>query len=345
MKIGSSARLRFVALAAGASLALAAGLAFAQPAPQPRPPGAHPPVPGMGAPGMAIPGLGAPGQGAPGMGRPQMVIGPDGRPMMPGRPTRPGGPPMGHPGGPPRGAQPGLPQRPRPHAEPEEEHGGGEHECPGHGGDDPPPPMNLWHGLLMVNNERAEQGGFVNQLLFRYENPQNPCDPKNEPAPYMASLINFGVLALVLYRFGRKPLADSLSKRREDIMAEIETARRLKADAAARLADYEDKLENIEIERKATLEEYAAQAEVEQKHVLAEAEERRIRMRRDAEFRVEQELKAMRDALLRDAVVEASGAAEALILRQMNAADQDRMAADFLRAVGPALTGQPGVRS
>ncbi len=58
---------------------------------------------------------------------------------------------------------------------------------------------------------------------------------------------------------------------------------------------------------------------------------------------IDQELKAMRDELLRDAVVEASGAAEALIQRQMNAADQDRMAADFLRAVGPALT--VGVRS
>jgi len=329
MKITSAVGLRALSFGAGAALLLAGAVALAQqPAPgqMQRLPGAHPPVPGMGAPGMGVPGMGA-------QGRPQMVLGPDGRPMMPGRPG--GGRPPGPPGG-----RPGMPAPPPRHrAEPvEEEHaGGGEHECPGHGPDDPPPPMNLWHGLLMVNNERAEQGGLVNQLLFRYENPHNPCDPKNEPAPYMASLINFGVLAFVLYRFGRKPLAESLAKRRQDIMAEIETAQKLKAESAARLELYEDKLENIAAERETTLEEYAAQAEVEKTHVLADAEERRIRMRRDAEFRIEQELKAMRDELLREAVIDAAAAAEALIVRQVNASDQDRMAADFLRAVGPAL--------
>jgi F-type H+-transporting ATPase subunit b len=328
-----------MALAAGAVLALAGGVALGQqPLPQPPSPGqtqrlpsAHPSMPGMGVPGL------------PDGRRPPITLGPDGRPVMPGRPGRPGSPgfvPGVHPGGRPPGAQPGSPQpqRPRPRAEPaEEEHGGGEHECPGHGPDDAPPPMNLWHGLLMVNNERTQQGDFVDQLLFRYENPHDPCDPKNEPAPYMASLINFSVLAFVLFRFGKKPIAESLAKRRHDIMAEIETAQRLKAEAAARLDEYEDKLEHIEAKRAELLEDFAAQAEVEKKHVLAEAEERRSRMLRDAEFRIEQELKAMRDELLREAVIEATTAAESVIQRQMNAADQDRMAAEFLRAVGPAL--------
>jgi F-type H+-transporting ATPase subunit b len=323
-------RLHALALALGAAALLAGGLALAQPAqPQQQPfqmPG-HPPVPGM-------PGAGR----QPGGGRAPVILGPDGRPQ--GRPGRPN--PLGpgaHPGGMPGVPGGGMP-RPRPRAEPhEEEHaGGGEHECPGHGPEDPPPPINLWHGLLGVDNERAQQGGFLNQLLYRYEDPKNPCDPRNEPPPYTASLINFAVLGLILYRFGRKPLTEALAKRKHTITADIDAATRLLEDAEARLEDYEEKLENIAATRTEMLADYASQAEAEKKQILAEAEERRARMQRDAELRVEQELAAVREELLREAVLAASAAAETLVRKQISRADHDRMAADYLKSVGSALT-------
>jgi F-type H+-transporting ATPase subunit b len=83
--------------------------------------------------------------------------------------------------------------------------------------------------------------------------------------------------------------------------------------------------------------EYAAQAELEKKHILAEAEERRVRMRRDAEFRIEQERKTTRDELLREAVANATAAAEALIKKQMSTGDQDKMAAAYLASIGTTL--------
>jgi len=208
--------------------------------------------------------------------------------------------------------------------------------------DDPPPNVNYWHGLLMVDNVRSQQPGFLNQLLFRYENPKRPCDPKNEPPPYLASLLNFAVLAFVLFHYGKKPLADSLLARKKAITAEIDTATRLKDDAEARLADFEEKIENIALKLDEVRGEYAAQAELEKKHVIAEAEERRIRMRRDAEFRVEQERKAARDVLLAEAVLGATQAAEALIQRQMSGSDQDRMANAYLASVAKSLSDANG---
>lgn len=333
-----------VALVGAAAASLAGSVALAQQPPQPgqpgqpmpmqpRPfpnqalPGGHPPVPGMNGPGAQ-----------PGFPRPMGGVGPDGRPLRPGA-----GP--GVPGGP-GGLPPGFgPKRPRPPAHEEADephaagHGGGEHECAGHGPEDPPPPMNLWHGLFTVNNEAVARGGFLNNLLFRYENPRDPCDPKNEPAPFAASLINFGVFAFILYRFGRKPLAEALVKRKHAIMADIDTATKIKEDAEARLDDYEEKLENIEGKLAEVRADYAAQAEVEKKHILAEAEERRVRMRRDAEFRVEQELKAARTELLREAVVNAVSAAEELMIKQVTANDLDKMANDYLKSVGPSLSG------
>lgn len=327
-----------ILLSISAAVALAGGVALAQ---QP-PPGAPPGAPG--APPGAQPGMPGrpPGPIPPGMPGSRRPLAPPGM----GRPGAPGGLPPGHPAlpgaGP--GRRPGMPPgfdprgRPRPHAAAEEEHAT-PHECPGHGPMDPPPHMNLWHGLLMVNNEQAEKPGFINKLLFRYENPKDPCDHKNEPPPLLASIINFGVLAFVLYRYGRKPLAEALQKRRQGIMAEIDTATKLKEDAEERLEEYQDKIDNIESKLEEVRAEYAAQAEAERKHILAEAEDRRVRMRKDAQIRIEQELKAARAELMREAVVNAVAAAEELVAKQIAAKDQDRMANEYLQSIGTSLSG------
>lgn len=325
-----------ILLGLGAVIALSGSIALAQ---QPPAGGAQPP-PGGSPRAQPMPMPGQPGQPGmpPGMRRPGGMPGgmPGGHPPMPG--TRPGG------------ARPGLPPgfdprnpggRPRPRPRPpvvEEEHAK-PHHCPGHGPDDAPPHVNYWHGILMANNERALKGGFVNQLLFRYENEKDHCDPKNEPPPLLASLINFGALAFILFRFGKKPLAEALKKRRDGIMADIDTATKLKEDAEARLEDYEEKIENIESKLDEVRAEYAQQAELERKHILAEAEERRVRMRKDAELRIEQELKAARAELLREAVVSAVAAAEDLVQKQIAARDQDKMANDYLQSIGQSLAG------
>jgi F-type H+-transporting ATPase subunit b len=213
--------------------------------------------------------------------------------------------------------------------------------CPGHGPMDAPHHVNWWKGMIMVNNEAAQKGGFVNHLLFRYHNENDPCDPKNEPPPFLASLLNFGLLAFILYRFGKKPIGEALQKRRQTIMGEIDTATDLLDDAKERLRKYKDQFEHIEETLGQLKSEYAAQAEIEKKHILAEAEERRIRMRRDAEFRIEQELKSAKVELLEEAVLGAVKAAEEIIRQRATREDQERLAQEYLRSVPDALTRGP----
>jgi F-type H+-transporting ATPase subunit b len=343
-----SPRIRGIAAAIGLGFGsvLVAGAALAQPQP------GRPPTPPPGA---------APGQpGQPGQVQIRKIDPSELPPQFrqPGGPAAPGGPPGG-PGGqrppfPPGMRQPGMPpglppgfnpHRPVPaaaHADAEEEGGGhGEHEfCPGHGPADPPPPPNWWRGLLMVNNERAKSDSFINQLLFRYENKNDPCDKDNQPPPFLATVINFAILGLILYKFGRKPLAEALVKRKATIMSDIETATKLKEDAERRLEEYEDKFERMDETLSQLRAELAAQSEQEKKHILAEAEERRVRMLRDAEFRIEQEGKAARAELLQQAVVGAAAAAEELLVKKVGPSDLDRMAEDYLKAVGTAIKGR-----
>jgi F-type H+-transporting ATPase subunit b len=253
----------------------------------------------------------------------------------------------------PPGARPGqVPPPPshqvRPHpraAEAPEPERVDEENCPGHGQDDMPRPVNWWHGFVMVNNERAAAGGFLNNLLFRYENEENPCDSRNEPPPFAATVVNFAILVIVLYRFGRKPLAEALIKRKQSIMAEIDNATRLKEEAEARLAEYEEKLENIHDKLEEVRAEYAAQGEAERRHILEEAEERRSRMRRDAEFRIDQELKTARTELLREAVEKAVAGAEKTLRERIQSSDHDKIAEDYLKSIGAAVAGAAKTRA
>jgi F-type H+-transporting ATPase subunit b len=275
---------------------------------------------------------GQPQPGQPGMGRP--------RPPMP-----PGHPGLQQPGG----MQP-RPLRPQaaPPSQPEAAHGHGGH-CPGHGPTDSPHAPNWWQGIIGVDNEAAQfekhdghfhrTDGFLTQLLWRYENSKDECDPKNQPPPFLASVLNFSLLVWVIYRFGRKPLAEALAARKKSVMHEIDTASRLKEEAETRLADYEDKLENLDETLEQMKKDYVAQGEIERKQVLAEAEERRERMKRDVEFRLQQEAKAVKQQLLQEAVARAVVEAEELIKKRVTKADLDQMANDYLAGLGAAWKG------
>ncbi|HEY2735517.1 MAG TPA: ATP synthase F0 subunit B [Polyangiales bacterium] len=179
----------------------------------------------------------------------------------------------------------------------------------------PPMPINWWHGLL------GEKADTPPGLLWR--------EP-GEPPPFLASLFNFGLLVLIVVRFGKKPLRDALVKRKETIVRELEDARRLREAAEKRLAEYQHKLEKIHDDLERVRSEYREQGELEKARILQEAKERRERMRKDAEVILSQEVKQMRQDLLVEVVREATKVARDLLAKEMTLGDHDRFAESFL---------------
>ena len=117
-------------------------------------------------------------------------------------------------------------------------------------------------------------------------------------------------------------------------MKGIEDAARMKADAEARLAEYQQKLDDVDQE--------VARIRREMKET-SEAKERRVRMERDARTLVEQELKAAREQLVRDTVRAAVKSAEATLTAKVGDADQQRLADEYfvsIKASGSALRGR-----
>lgn len=207
------------------------------------------------------------------------------------------------------------------------EHGSSEHASAEHGGEHEPGEINWSYGFL------GEKEGAQPDLLYR---------PKGMPPPFLANVFNAVMLFGVLVVFGRKPVAEALKHRKQRIVAGMDEAARMKAEAQARLTEYEDKLKRLDSEVERIRAEMREAAEAERRRILAEAKERRDRMERDAHLLVEQELKAARDALVRETVNGALASAEEILTSRMTDADHDRLTAEYLDGIGKSAAIRAG---
>jgi F-type H+-transporting ATPase subunit b len=155
-----------------------------------------------------------------------------------------------------------------------------------------------------------------------------------ETPPFIAMVVNFGILAAGYYVFGRKPIAAALQNRRDSIAGEIEQAQKMKREAEARAKTYQAKLDRLEDELRTAREGLVRAGEAERDRIVADAEAKAERMREDASFLVEQELKQIRQDLWRDALDAAVTAAEQLLAQRVTSADHERLAEDYLGDLG-----------
>jgi F-type H+-transporting ATPase subunit b len=179
--------------------------------------------------------------------------------------------------------------------------------------------------------------------------PINWTDMGNKEQPlYLAAFLNFAILAGIYAYFGKKPIEAALLARRETVSKQIEEAQKIKHEAEARSKQYAHKLDDLGTELATTRAALAAAGESEKARIVREAEEKAARMQKDALFLLDQERKQVRADLQREAVHAALTHAEELLKGKLTAADQERVAEEFLltlvptskaRATGTASTG------
>lgn len=149
----------------------------------------------------------------------------------------------------------------------------------------------------------------------------------------LASFVNFALLlALFSYLF-RGKLQAFLRERRAAVEQALAEAARLKAEAEIKHREYSERLAKLDQELAQIKAEMIAAGKSERDRIVAEAEQKAARMRREAEFIVEQHAKQLRADLTREAAEAAIGAAEQLLLRATTTYDQQRLAQEYLAAL------------
>ena len=158
----------------------------------------------------------------------------------------------------------------------------------------------------------------------------------------LPSLVNFVLLiALFVYLF-RDSVSKALKSRRAEIEQALTEAARLKAEAEAKHKEYSERMARLDQELAQIRKDMISAGEKERDRIVAEAEHKASRMRKEAQFLIEQQVKQLRADLTRDTVEAAVAAAEQLLLKATTSYDQQRLAQEYLAALdqnGPAKTG------
>ncbi len=190
------------------------------------------------------------------------------------------------------------------------------------------------------NHESAHEGGGDHD----HPAPINWTDfgKPNQP-PFIALVINAAILFGLYYWKGKKPIAEGLKNRRDEIAKEIEEAGRLKAAAEERAKVYQAKLGKLEEELATAREALLKAGQAERDRAVADAKEKADRMRRDAEFMVEQEMKQLQIDIHREAASAAVLAAEELLKKRITPADHERLADEYLSDLSKLSAGAGGV--
>lgn len=160
-----------------------------------------------------------------------------------------------------------------------------------------------------------------------------PAAEETMSPPFVFMLLNFGILLLILAKFGG-PAARKLAQERHDqIKTALDEAAKLRDQAAKKLAEYEERIKDVDNEVKKLVDGIRADAEADKKRILEAAAAQAAQMKRDAEMRIAAEIELARAQLQREVAAAAAAATEKLLKEKVTADDQNKLVATFISNV------------
>jgi len=154
-------------------------------------------------------------------------------------------------------------------------------------------------------------------------------EAKPQP-PFLASVINFLILAFILYMVVTRMINPALKTRSESISAELEEAQQLLDEAKAAVGKAKEKQEKSSEEFKRIREEYVSSGQAEEKRLNKEAEAKSKRIEAEAALIADQEFVAMKQQLRQEVAQSALRLAEKLIENQLDQSDRSRLVGNYL---------------
>jgi len=227
------------------------------------------------------------------------------------------------------------------HEEAAEHHGeeaGAAHEGGGHG--DPTQHFNFashWfdYGKYDVYGGKMGDGEMVDAKTGEVvmDAHGKPAEEEVMSPPFLFMLLNFGLLLLILAKYGG-PVAGKLAQERHDqIKTALDEAAKLREQAQQKLTDYEARIKNVDDEVKKLVDGIRADAEADKARILEAAAAQSAQMKKDAEARIAAEIEFARAALAKEVAMAATGATEKLLREKVTADDQTKLVTTFLTNV------------
>jgi F-type H+-transporting ATPase subunit b len=146
-------------------------------------------------------------------------------------------------------------------------------------------------------------------------------------------VMNFVVLLVALIFILRKPISQALSSRIKNIREQLESLEAQKAEAEKQLAQYNEKLSQLESEAEKIVEGYIKQGNEAKVKILKEAEATAEKLQVQARRNIEHEFDKARQELQREVVEKSLIKAEETLKKAITAQDQDKLVDEYLDKV------------
>ncbi len=143
-------------------------------------------------------------------------------------------------------------------------------------------------------------------------------------------ILNFVVLAIVLYKLLGGKIRDFFAGRREGIKESLYGAAAAKAEADKKFKEYSERLEKATEEIASISDMIKVQGQSEKEKLIESARISAVKMKEDTKTRMEQDLKAARNALRTEAAELSVQMAENALTKMIKEEDHDAMVKDFL---------------
>jgi F-type H+-transporting ATPase subunit b len=154
---------------------------------------------------------------------------------------------------------------------------------------------------------------------------------------FQGTIVNFLVLVGLIAWVIRKKGNPALAARRAKVEKELAEAQRLRAEAEKRHMETATRLEKLDQEMIQIRGDMIKAGEAERDRIVAQAEEKAARLRKDTSFLIEQQMKQLRKELTQQAASAAVVAAQELLQERTTDADQDQLAEAYLSRLDEVL--------
>jgi F-type H+-transporting ATPase subunit b len=173
--------------------------------------------------------------------------------------------------------------------------------------------------VFVINAFASEEGGAAHASIFK---------------EYMWQIINFGILAFILFKYGRKPLKSFLKQRAELIEKTLKEAREAKEAAEKALLKVEERLKTKDKEIEEILSVSKRSGEEVRESLMQQSDRLRERILEQARVNIEYELKSAKEAIKAEAVEIAMELAEKKLKEKLTKEQQQKLLEESLTKIG-----------
>ena len=139
---------------------------------------------------------------------------------------------------------------------------------------------------------------------------------------FVMVLVTFFILYLIVKKFFFEKIHDFMEAREQKVKDQFDNAEAAEKTAGVLLAEYQDKLEGIEVHRRGVIKDARTLAEKRAEQIIAEANERAARIIKQAEDEIERERVVFADSMRDQVAMLAVYAAEKIIEKELDEKDQ-----------------------